>query len=93
MFLWFKRNHYWLECLRFLPVRQNTILKLPILLSTKTMLLGSHTLSLEQNLEIFEAVQKFILCSKRFDQVSLLHKGQMWLCGVIDVTKKQGIKH
>jgi hypothetical protein len=67
-------THYLFHCLRYTAQRQmyiNTI-NVPINLTTEIPLLGSPKLALNQNVELLLAVQKFIICSKRFTSLSPL---------------------
>ena len=61
-------THYLFHCLRYTVQRQMYInsINVPINLTTEILLLGSPKLSLNQTVELFLAVQKCIICSKRF---------------------------
>ena len=59
-------NHYLFHCLRYTAQRQMYInyINVSINLTTEILLLGSPKLTLNQNVELFSAVQTFIICSK-----------------------------
>ena len=59
---------YLFHYLRYTAQRQMYInsINVPINLTTEIFLLGSPKLALNQNVELFLAIQKFIICSKRF---------------------------
>lgn len=61
-------EHYLLKCKIFNVPRQRHIhnLQIPIKISTNVLLFGSDKLTVEQNILIFKAVQKFIISSNRF---------------------------
>jgi hypothetical protein len=67
-------THYLFHYLRYTAQRQMYInsINVPINLTTEILLLGSPKLALNQNVELFLAVQKFIICSKRFTSLSPL---------------------
>jgi hypothetical protein len=67
-------THYLFHCLRYTAQRRMYInsINVPINLTTEILLLGSPKLALNQNVELFLAVQKFIICSKRFTSLSPL---------------------
>jgi hypothetical protein len=61
-------THYLFHCLRYTAQRQMYInsINVPINLTTEILLLGSPKLPLNQNVELFLAVQTFIICSQQF---------------------------
>jgi hypothetical protein len=60
--------HYLFHCLRYTAQRQMYInsINVPINLTTEILLFGSPKLAPNQKVELFLAVQKFVICSKRF---------------------------
>ena len=59
-------NHFLLHCPLYDELRTNTLYRLPYLLNIKLLLFGDETLTYSQNRDIFLAVQKYIIVSKRF---------------------------
>ena len=63
-------THYLFHCLRYTAQRQMYMyihsVNVPINLTTEILLFGSPKLAPNENVELFLAVQKFVICSKRF---------------------------
>ena len=61
-------THYLFHCRRYTAQRQmcTNSINVPINLTTEILLFGSPKLAPNQNVELFLAVQKFVICSKRF---------------------------
>ena len=63
-------THYLFHCLRYTAQRQMYMyihsVNVPINLTTERLLFGSPKLALNQNVELFAAIQKCVICSKRF---------------------------
>jgi hypothetical protein len=60
--------HYLFHCLRYTAQRQVYInsINVPINLTTEILLFESPKLAPNQNVELFLAVQRIVICSKRF---------------------------
>jgi hypothetical protein len=56
-------THYLFHCLRYTAHMYANSINVPINLTTEILLFGSPKLAPNQNVELFLAVQKFVICS------------------------------